>query len=239
MKKKMLAIALAVALIAIMVSGSLAYFTAEDKVTNTFTIGSVLIDIWENNAPTNDEQVRFDEPLVPIVNTQDPSQDDGYIPKVVKVKNTGLNAAYIRVHIAQPVELLGYLELDTDITGWKRAYSPTYVTLGTQQYIVVTYDYQTAVDPDMFTADLLKGAYLPAEVDLKANTDGDLELCRPDGNGGYTFSGFVAHEANGNGTYTPQSVGVLVYAQAIQIQGFSDATTALNTGFGTNNNPWQ
>lgn len=238
MKKKVLAIALAVALIAIVVSGSLAYFTDNDEVTNTFTVGSVLIDIWENNAPTDKEQVEFDEPLVPIVNTQDPSQDDSYIPKVVKVKNTGLNAAYIRVHIAQPVELLGYLELDTDATGWNRVFT-TRVTLGTQEYIVVTYDFQTAVNPNGFTAELLKGAYLAADVDLKANIDGDLEFCKPDGNGGYTFSGFVAHEANSNGTYTPQSVGVLVYSQAIQAQGFSDATTALNSGFGTNTNPWQ
>ena len=238
MKKKVLAIALAVALIAIMVGGSLAYFTDNDEVTNTFTVGSVLIDIWENNVPTDKEQVNFDEPLIPIVNTQDPSQDDGYIPKVVKVKNTGLNAAYIRVHIAQPVELLGYLELDTDTTGWKRV-DTTYATLGTQKYIVVTYDFQTAVDPNEFTAELLKGAYLAADVDLKANADGDLEFCKPDGNGGYTFSGFVAHEDNGNGTYTPQNVGVLVYAQAIQSQGFSDAAKALDSGFGTDTNPWQ
>ena len=123
MKKKVLAIALAAALIAIMVSGSLAYFTAEDEVTNTFTVGSVLIDIWENNEPTDQEQLEFDEPLVPIVNTQDPSQDGSYIPKVVKVENTGLNTAYIRVHIAQPVELLGYLELEADTTGWQRVFT--------------------------------------------------------------------------------------------------------------------
>lgn len=238
MKKKILTAALAVALIAIMVSGSLAYFTDKDEVTNTFTVGSVLIDIWENNAPTDKEQMEFDEPLVPVVNTQDPSQDDSYIPKVVKVKNTGLNAAYIRVHIAQPVELLGFLELDTDTTGWKRV-DTTYATLGTQEYIIATYDFQTAVDPNGFTAELLKGAYLAADVDLKTNTDGDLEFCKPDGNGGYTFSGFVAHEANGNGTYTSKTVGVLVYAQAIQTQGFSDATTALNSGFGTDTNPWR
>ena len=41
MKKKVLSIALIVALIAIVVSGSLAYFTDRDEVNNTFTIGSV------------------------------------------------------------------------------------------------------------------------------------------------------------------------------------------------------
>lgn len=240
MKKKILVLALVVALVAIVVGGSLAYFTSQDEVTNTFTVGSVRIDIWENNDPTDEELVEFDEPLVPIVNTQDPSQDEGYIPKVVKVENTGLNAAYIRVHIAQPVELLGYLELDSDITGgWERQNPPTRMKLGTQEYIVVTYDYQTAVDPNEFTAELLKGAYLADYVDLKANANGDLELCKPDGNGGYEFSGFVAHESNGDGTYASKSVSVLVAAQAIQAQGFGDATTALNSGFGENTNPWQ
>ena len=52
MKKKILAIALAMALLAIVVSGSLAYFTAQDKVTNTFTVGSVKIEIYENEEAT-------------------------------------------------------------------------------------------------------------------------------------------------------------------------------------------
>lgn len=239
MKKKILTVALAVALIAIMVSGSLAYFTDDDKVTNTFTIGSVLIDIWENDAPTDKEEIKFEKPLVPIVNTQDPSQDGNYIPKVVKVENTGLNKAYIRVHIAQPVELLGYLELDTDDTGWKRAPQATRATLEGQEYIVVTYDYQTAVDPDGFTAELLKGAYLAADVDLAENADGDLVFVKKQGGEITKNSGFVAHEDNGDGTYTSKTVSVLVYAQAIQAEGFANATAALESGFGVNNNPWQ
>ena len=48
MKKKVLSVALVVAMIAIMVSGTLAYFTARDDVTNTFTVGSVEIEIYEN-----------------------------------------------------------------------------------------------------------------------------------------------------------------------------------------------
>ena len=48
MKKKVLTVALVVALIAIVVSSSLAYFTDTDQVTNTFTVGSVKIEIYEN-----------------------------------------------------------------------------------------------------------------------------------------------------------------------------------------------
>ena len=239
MKKKVLAIALAVALIAIMVSGTLAYFTAEDKVENTFTIGSVEIEIWENDKVTDKGEVIFEKPLVPVVNTEDVTKDPGYTAKVGKVENTGLNAAYIRVHIAQPYELLGYLELALNEIGWTNRTTDTNVYIDGQRYVVVSFDYATAVDPDAFTSELLKGAYLSADVDLKANADGDLEFCKPDGNGGYNFSGFVAHEANGDGTYTPNTVSVLVYAQAIQAQGFDDATTALDSGFGDDTNPWQ
>ena len=127
MKKKVLALALVVALVAIVVGTSLAYFTAEDEVTNTFTIGSVMIDIIENGKATDSDQVIFEKPMMPVVNTQDVTQDPGYAAKVVKVENTGLNAAYIRVHIAQPVELLGYLNLEFDTTTGGSAWtaSPT------------------------------------------------------------------------------------------------------------------
>lgn len=239
MKKKALAISLAVALIAIMVSGTLAYFTAEDKVENTFTIGSVDIEIYENDVAT-DEAVRPMGKLTPIVNTANPSADVSYIPKEVNVENTGLNAAYIRLHIAQPVELLGYLELEMDTNGWSRV-ATTYATLGTQRYVVATFDYNTAVEPNAFTTELLKGAYLVSEVDIKDNPDtpsADLEFCKPDDNGGYDFSEFVAHSKTDTG-YTSQTVSILIAAEAIQAQGFSDATTALNSGFGANTNPWQ
>ena len=241
MKKKVLALALVVALVAIVVGTSLAYFTAEDEVTNTFTIGSVMIDIIENGKATDSDQVVFDNPMMPVVNTQDVTQDPGYAAKVVEVKNTGLNAAYIRVHIAQPKALLGYLELDLDLNGWDRVFH-TYVTLENQEYIVVTYDYLTAVDPDEFTTELLRGAYLVSEVDIKDNPDtpsADLEFCKPEGTG-YKFSGYVAHYKV-DGGYTSNTLNILVASQAIQAQGFENgtATDALNAGFGANTNPWQ
>ena len=87
MKKKVLTVALVIAMLAIMVTGTLAYFTADDKATNTFTVGSVLIDIWENGTPTDTDVITFTEPLLPVVNTQDVTQDKNYAPKVVKVES--------------------------------------------------------------------------------------------------------------------------------------------------------
>lgn len=242
MKKKVLIAALAVALIAIMVSGSLAYFTAEDKVDNTFTIGSVLIDIYENGEPTPDAAKPLGK-LTPIVKTDDPSADDSYMDKVVKVKNTGANAAYIRTHIAVPTALVEYLQLVvTDpLTGWNFV-GMSSAEVGEEKlpYTVMTFDHTEAVEPGAFTTELLQGVYLKANVDLEENASGNLVFILRDNEGNeIANSGFVAHKKTATG-YESVIVNVLVASEAIQAQGFENgATNALNSGFGTNTNPWQ
>lgn len=240
MKKKVLSVALVVALVAVMVSGTLAYFTAEDEVTNTFTVGSVMIEIFENDNPTPEDTMTFGN-LVPVVNMTDPAADANYIAKAVEVKNTGTNDAYIRTHIAIPTQLVGYLYLDLNTTGWTRQTDST-ATVDGVEYTVFTYDYDTSVTSGEFTDALLKGVYLTGEADLKDNPDTaskDLEFCKPDGKGGYIFSGFAAHSKTDAG-YTSNKVDVLVASEAIQADGFANgATAALNAGFGAVTNPWQ
>lgn len=238
MKKKILSIALVVALVAIMVSGTLAYFTAEDEVTNTFTIGSVKIEIYENDTATTDDTMSFGK-LTPIVNTETPSEDVSYIKKVVDVKNIGANDAYIRTHIAIPTKLVGYLYLDLNEAGWTRQADST-VTVDGVAYTVFTYDYNASVPSGEFTAELLKGVYLGSDVDLEEDASGNLLFIRRDASGNKVHdSGFVAHTKSGDG-YTTTAVNVLVASQAIQTDGFtSGASAALNTGFGADTNPWQ
>lgn len=240
MKKKILVIALAIAVIAMMVGGSLAYFTAEDEVTNTFTIGSVKIEIYENGEPTPDAENPLGT-LVPVVDMTNPSGDESYIDKVVDVKNTGANDAYIRTYIAIPTKLVGYLYLDLTETGWTRLQPDTTANVGGVDYTVFAYDYNTAVKPGEFTAELLQGAYLGSNVDLEADANGDLVFILRDLQTGEKIddSGFVAHTNNGNGTYTSTTVNILVASQAIQTAGFSDAQSALESGFGVGTNPWQ
>jgi predicted ribosomally synthesized peptide with SipW-like signal peptide len=223
---------LAVALLAIVVSGTLAYFTDTDEVTNTFTVGSVLIEIYENEKATDSDTIEFVERLTPVVNA-DPSQDESYITKAVKVQNTGLNAAYIRTCLAIPTNLVGYLELDVS-TDWVKVAEATGTKDGIA-YTVYIYDYSAEVAPNAFTPDLLKGVYLASDVDLEADSNGSLWFVKKT-NGEITDrSGFLAHTKTANG-YTSNTVNVLVASQAIQAQGFADATTALNTGFPQN--PW-
>lgn len=225
MKKKILSVALVVALLAIMVSGTLAYFTAEDEVTNTFTVGSVKIEIFENNEATDEDKIEFDKPLTPGVN----------IEKYVKVKNTGVNDAYIRTHIGIPSALVNYLYLDLDGTGWTLR-AETKATVDGVEYTVYTFDYDTAVSAGNFTNDLLKGVYLGTKVDLEEDADGNLYFVLRE-NGKITHeSGFLAHTKDADGNYESTIVNVLVASQAIQADGFDDATTALNSGF--SGNPW-
>lgn len=237
MKKKVLTVALVVTLIAIMVSGTLAYFTDNDEVTNTFTIGSVKIEIYENDNATTSDTISFGK-LTPVVK-ENPSEDVSYMDKVVDVKNIGTNSAYIRTHIAVPTALIDYLQLDVTTTGWSYIGSTT-ATAGGVNYTVFTYDHTAAVAPNDFTNELLQGVYLKSDVDLAENADGNLVFVKKVSGKITHNSGFVAHTKNADGTYTSASVNILVASEAIQEQGFENgATNALNSGFGTNTNPWQ
>ena len=246
MKKKVLVIALAVVLLAVMVGSSLAYFTDTDQVTNTFTVGSVLIDIYENGTITDKDVIEFKEPMLPVVDKTNLSNDLGYFKKVIKVESNGENAAYIRTLIAIPKNLVDYLILDLNKDdSWSLVASYEVKAEDDLIYTVYAYDHLAAVAPkddngaSGFTSELLKGVYLDSSVDIKDNPDnatGDLEFCKPNGNG-YTFSGFTAHEKV-DGGYKTKTISVLVAAQAIQAQGFSNATDALNTGFPVGTNPW-
>ena len=217
--------------------GTVAYMTDSDQVTNTFTVGSVKIEVYENGEETPDA-IKPLGVLTPVV-SDEPSDDVSYKDKVVDVKNTGKNDAYIRVHIAMPTDLVDYLQLDVKREGWS-APVLTEATVERVDYTVITYDYLTPVAPNAITAELLQGVYLKSNVDLEETADGDLEFILRAANGTkLENSGFIAHELNDDGSYTSVTVNVMVFAQAIQTEGFGGATEALNAGFGVNTNPWK
>ena len=92
MKKKILAITLCVAMLAIMlVSGTLAYFTDKDAKTNTFTVGNVSIVLtepkWDETGAADAADVYPGEPLA-----KDPTvTNDGHNPCFVRIKVEGLD----------------------------------------------------------------------------------------------------------------------------------------------------
>lgn len=87
MKKKILSIALVVAMVAVIAAGSLAYFTDTESAKNTFTVGNVNITLtepnWDSTGKEDAPEVYAGEPLA-----KDPT-----------VKNDGNNPCFVRIKV--------------------------------------------------------------------------------------------------------------------------------------------
>ena len=227
MKKKLVALCLVVALIAIASYGTLAWFTSTDEVNNTFTVGSVKITQNEQQHDDNGnlEPFQQDQTLIPVADPSDPENDDNYREKIVTVTSTGNNPAYVRTHIAVPTALVDILTLDiSDSVNWVPVTyqnQPTRVVDGVE-YTVFSYTYTQSLGKDATTDALLEGVYLNANVDVKAYAQGVDCFCTwNDAAGAYDFYDFDI----------TQKVNVLVATQGVQAQGFADADSALDTAF--------
>lgn len=98
MKKKIITLCLVVALAATaIIGGTLAYFTDTDEATNTFTTGNVKIQLEEKNADGTD--FTQDQKLLPG------SKTENNVPKIVTVKNTGSEDAYMWIEVWVPAAL--------------------------------------------------------------------------------------------------------------------------------------
>ena len=102
MKKKILVLCLVVALaVTAVVGGTLAYFTDKDNETNTFTVGNVKIDLIEQQKGAQGlEDFKDGKVLVPG------TSDVNAVSKIVTVKNTGANDAWVWVDLKIPAYLV-------------------------------------------------------------------------------------------------------------------------------------
>lgn len=201
MKKKITAIFLCVALVAIAIVGaSLAYFTDTDDATNTFAVGNVTIKLIEEERDGNGGKQDFtqDKKLYPIVGSAQGEKDalgmptaKNYVDKMVTIKNTGSEKAYIRAYFAIPSALddgyetfnagLNVLHFNfgnhTDGTStygvewnWthdgKWNYFETTLSDGIK-YNVYYADYYQAVDADATTEQFVQGVYLDKTFDIR------------------------------------------------------------------------
>lgn len=214
-KKRVLIVALVICLLAILSYGTLAWFTAEDEVTNTFTIGSVDIEVVEDFVPP--------EAMIPVVDTANPESDPNFVNKDASVKNTGKNPAYVQMFVAVPKALddagaFHYVEANT--IDWTKQNTVSEATIEGVLCNVYCYRYNGVLASEVETSDVITGAYLDAALDLR-EVDG------------------VARFVMGDTVITDYTVGevinVYVAAQAIQSEGFADADSALNTFA---NHPW-
>lgn len=108
MKKKLTVLAVAALIIALLAGGSVAYFTAESQVIhNVITTGGVEVEVVEK-AIVDGEEKDFED-----VTGVTPGTD---VSKIVTMKNTGPNPAYIRMKVDVAVELAQGVSGEPDLS---------------------------------------------------------------------------------------------------------------------------
>ena len=249
MKKKITAIFLCVALVAIAIVGaSLAYFTDTDAATNTFTVGNVKIKLLESslhrenagvaNGATSDSELWSDVAKEGSGNTSPYKAGDTFytdaqieanaadytcsnvqlIPgrsyhKMPYVKNVGNNDAYIRIRVMIPADLdtavlnsSMYTSSAMDLGEFTRAYDNT----GTVVREGIKYNVYTFTRIDS----LAPGEMTYWNVWGTIHMDTTVTSAQSEALFGET------------GPYPNGVFPVLVEADAIQSEGFANATAA-------------
>ena len=261
MKKKITALCLCVALLAVAVVGaSLAYFTDTKSAKNTFTVGNVKIDLIEQQRKIVDGKKTTDlenfatKKLLPIVGSAQGDKDavgmpvaENYGDKMITVKNSGTENAYIRFYFAIPSALddgyetfnaglnvlhfnFGNKVVDGTTTStygvewiWKHDGKWNYyeTTIDGISYNVYYADYYQPLAAGETTERVVDGVYLDKTFDIKNGK-------------AYAFGKEVTVDSG----WDWDNVSCPVYAVACQADGFTSCSEAMNAAFGTNYNPW-
>lgn len=142
MKRRLYAGAVIVMCLSLLVYGTLAYFTAEDTAHNVITSGEIDIELqeWADEEKT----MQFPENGVSGVM---PGTD---ITKIVEVRNTGSNDAYIRIKVEKEIVLPEGVEGEPDSGLMKIDFDETYWEKGDDGY----YYYVKALNPGAVTEPL-------------------------------------------------------------------------------------
>lgn len=257
MKKKITALCLCAAMLAIAIVGaSLAYFTDTKDATNTFTVGNVKIELIEQQRGENGlEPFEQNKKLYPIVGSAQGEKDalgmptaKNYVDKMVTIKNTGSEAAYIRAYFAIPSALddgyetfnagknvlhfnfgnkvEGNVITSTEGVEWIWTHGSKWNYFETEidgiKYNVYYADYHQAVEGGKTTEQFVQGVYL----DKSFNFDGE-------GNP-VAFGETIELDRGWNW----EKVSCPVFAVAVQAAGFASAEEAVTAAFGAKYNPW-
>lgn len=222
MKKKIVAFMLVIAMLAIAIAGgTLAYFTDTETAKNVMAIGSVDIEQIEQERNENGALVAFtqNKPIVPAVGApeweakpiavgggnQKVFDVENVIDKFVFVENKGKSDAYVRTIIA--IEAPNYDPNDLIHVNMNNTVGVTMsnfapVDINGVQYVYAVFTYTEELAPTAKTPVSLAQVYLDPKT-----TQADV--------------------AAYNGDWS-----ILALSQAVQADGFGDAATALNAGFG-------
>ena len=165
MKRKLLAVAVTVICLSMMAYGTLAYFTAEDTAHNVITSGEIDIELqeWadaEKTTPFPEDEVSGVMPGTEVT-------------KIVEVKNTGANDAYIRVKVEKEFVLSEGVEGETDSGLMKIDFDETYWMLGEDGY----YYYKEALKPGAVTEPLFASvSFDPSMGNIYQNSTAKVDV---------------------------------------------------------------
>lgn len=242
-KKTILVAAIAVMLVAaLVVGGTLAYFTDKDNATNTFTVGNVDIELLESslhrenagiaNGATSDSELWSDVEKLGSNNTSPYKAGDTFYTdeqikanaatykcdnvmlnpgesyhKMPYVVNTGKNAAYIRIRVMIPAALDTAIlnsSMYTTTALNNKEFTMAYDSTGTVERDGVMYNVYTFTRIDPLAAGEMTywNVWGTIHMDTTATNEQIAQLLP-------------------NGTFN-----VLVEADAIQADGFANATDA-------------
>ena len=257
MKKKLTLVVTCIVLVAAMViGGTLAYFTDTKNATNTFTVGNVKINLIEQQRGENG-LVPFEQnkKLYPIVGSAQGEKDENgmptaknYVDKMVTIQNTGSEKAYIRAYFAIPSAL------DDGYETFNAGMNVLHFNFGNKvENGVVTstegvewiwthgskWNYFETTLSDGIKYNVYYADYYQA-VDAGATTKQlvqgvylDKTFDMKDGKP-MAFGKEFAVDAG----WDWSNVSCPVFAIACQAEGFDNATDAMNAAFGANYNPW-
>lgn len=253
-KKKITALCLCVALLAVAVVGaSLAYFTDNDQADNTFTAGSVKIKLIEQQS--NADHTGFvpydgEKVLMPIVGSaQGEKYPNGqpaaknYIDKVVTIKNTGNSAAWIRAYYAVPSALddgfgetfnagMNILHGNFGNVDGRTTYENEWKwkNNGKWQYFETVMD---GVSYNVYFADYYQPlAADDTTVQFICGVYLDKNVDMKDG------KYIDPRHPDADLSILEGTVHYPVFAVAVQADGFDSAAAAMDAAFGANYNPW-
>ena len=109
MKKKIAIGAVLVMCLSMLIYSTIAYFNTADTARNVITAGDIKIELQET-AIRDGEEILFEQSQERF-NVM-PGQD---VSKIVRVKNTGSNPAYIRVEVQKAIALAADAQGDVDL----------------------------------------------------------------------------------------------------------------------------
>ena len=262
-KKTILVAAIAVMLVAaLVVGGTLAYFTDTKSADNVFTVGNVKIDLIEQqrqlgengNKTTDLEAFQQNQHLYPIVGSAQGEKDalgmptaKNYVDKMVTIQNTGSEKAYIRAYFAIPSAL------DDGYETFNAGLNVLHFNFGnTVENGVVTSTegkewqwthgskwnyFETTIDGikyNVYYADYYKA--LDAGATTEQLIQGVYLDKTFDMKNGTPYAFGKAFEVDEGWNWN--NVTCPVFAVAVQAEGFNSASAAMDAAFGANYNPF-